>query len=90
MDLLDVNVLVYAHREDVPNHPAYLRWLEQLLGGDEAYGSSDIILSSFLRVVTHPGIFNPPSETSAAIEFAQQVRNQPNCVRVIPGLPSPR
>ena len=35
MDLLDVNVLVYAHREDAPNHTAYRRWLEDLLGGGD-------------------------------------------------------
>lgn len=85
MDLLDVNVLVYAHREDAPGHTDYRHWLEELLGGQEAYGSSDIVLSGFLRIVTHGRIFNPPSEPSSAIEFAGQVRNQPNCVRVIPG-----
>ena len=85
MDLLDVNVLVYAYREDSPNHGAYRLWLEGLNRGDETYGITDIVISGFLRIVTHPGIFNPPSDISSAIEFAIQVRNQPNCVQIYPG-----
>jgi uncharacterized protein len=86
MLLPDVNVLVYAHRKDAPNHDAYLRWLEAVIGGDETYGMADIVLSSFLRVVTHPRVFDPPSTIEQALEFAYQVRNQPNCVPVAPGL----
>lgn len=29
MILTDINVLVYAHREDAPNHSAYRNWLEE-------------------------------------------------------------
>ena len=54
MFLPDVNVLVYAHREESPNHLAYLRWLENLISGTQVYGSADLILSGFLRIVTHP------------------------------------
>ncbi|PKB73756.1 MAG: VapC toxin family PIN domain ribonuclease [SAR202 cluster bacterium Io17-Chloro-G7] len=85
MDQLDVNVLVYAFRDDSPNYRAYGLWLEVLILGDEAYGIPDIVLSGFLRIVTHPGIFNPPSEIGPAIEFANQVRNQPDCVQIFQG-----
>lgn len=59
MILLDVNVLVYAHREDAPDHRAYLSWLEDLINSDQAYGLSDIVLSGFIRIVTHPKVFTP-------------------------------
>jgi toxin-antitoxin system PIN domain toxin len=85
MILPDVNVLVYAHRVDVPNHAAYRRWLEDVINGDQAYGMADIVLSGFLRVVTHPRIFDPPSDIAAALAFANQVRNQPNCIPLNPG-----
>ena len=29
MILMDVNILVYAHREDTADHPAYSDWVEQ-------------------------------------------------------------
>ena len=85
MDLFDVNVLVYAYREDSPNHEPYRRWLERLIQGEETYGITDFVVSGFLRVVTHPRIFSPPSDIGSAIEFASQVRNQPNCVQIFPG-----
>jgi len=83
--LPDVNVLVYAHREDAVDHPAYREWLEQVVNGDEAYGVSELVLSGFIRVVTHPKVFKRPSRLVDALTFAEQVRGQPNCVQVAPG-----
>jgi hypothetical protein len=85
MILPDVNILVYAHREDTQNHAAYRSWLENVINGDQAYGIADIVLSGFLRVVTHPRVFNPPSTIKQALTFANEVRNQPNCVVIRPG-----
>ena len=85
MILLDVNVLVYAHREDAPDHAAYRAWLEAVINGDQTYGMTDIALSGFLRIVTHTRVFNPPSTMEQALAFVADVRNQPNCVVVTPG-----
>jgi toxin-antitoxin system PIN domain toxin len=85
MFLMDVNVLVYAHRSDAQNHAAYRRWLEGLINGDQAYGMADIVLSGFLRIVTHPRVFNPPSDITKALAFVNEIRDQPNCVIVNPG-----
>lgn len=86
MILPDVNVLVYAHREDAPDHSAFHSWLVGVIAGDEAYGMADLVLSGFLRVVTHPRIFNPPSTLEQAMAFVNDVREQPNCVRLAPGV----
>jgi toxin-antitoxin system PIN domain toxin len=83
--LPDVNVLVYAHREDTVHHAACHRWLESVLNGDAAYGVSGIVLSGFVRVVTHPKVFTKPTGIADALAFAEQVREQPNCVPVDPG-----
>ena len=85
MYLTDVNVLVYAHREDSPDHEAHRQWLEDLINGDQAYGISDQVLAGFLRVVTHPSVFDPPSSLDNAIEFANRLREQPNAVVIQPG-----
>lgn len=85
MILPDINILVYAHRADAPNHAAYRRWLENILNSDQSYGMAGIVLSGFLRIVTHPRIFDPPSNMDAALAFANQVRNQPNYVPINPG-----
>jgi toxin-antitoxin system PIN domain toxin len=83
--LVDVNVLVYAFRRDAPNHPQYANWLRELVDSDTAYALADVVLSGFVRIVTHPAIFNPPSSIDRAIDFAEQIRNRPQCVNVIPG-----
>ena len=85
MDLDDVNVLVYAHREDSPNHLDYRNWLENLIQNDQAYGAADIILSGFVRIVTHPRIFSSPTDLPTALQFVHQIRNQSNCVHLDPG-----
>lgn len=85
MILPDVNVLVYAHREDAHGHTAYRAWLEGVINGDQAYGLADVVLSGFLRVVTHPRVFHPPSTMDQALAFVVDVRKQPNCVPVNPG-----
>jgi toxin-antitoxin system PIN domain toxin len=84
MFLPDVNVLVYAHREESPNHLAYLRWLENLISGTQVYGSADLILSGFLRIVTHPRIFDPPSSYEHALAFVEEIRGQTNCMIIRP------
>jgi len=85
MVLLDVNVLIYAHREDSPHHRQHLAWLENLIQSEHPYGLSDIVLSGFLRIVTHPSVFNPPSSMDKALAFATELRDQPNCTLINPG-----
>ncbi len=46
---------------------------------------SDIVLSGFVRVVTHPRVFAPPVPLAEALDFADALRAQPNAVGVSPG-----
>lgn len=85
MILCDVNVLVYAHKEGAERHGEYRAWLEEALNGEEPFGVSDLILSSVLRIVTHPRIFDPPSTWAVAREFVEAVRTAPAAVPVGPG-----
>jgi toxin-antitoxin system PIN domain toxin len=85
MVLPDVNVLVHAHREDTPQHTACLDWLETMVNGDASYGLADLVLSGFVRVVTHPKVFTRPSSLADAIAFIEQLRGRQNCVPVAPG-----
>lgn len=85
MILPDVNILVYAHRHDMPDHQAYRDWLETQVNSDAAYGLSDLVLSGFMRVVTHPRVFRAPTSLAEAMVFADQLRDQPNRIAVAPG-----
>ena len=85
MVLPDVNVLVAAYRDDAPGHGSCRPWLEAVLGGDEAFAVSDLVLSGFLRIVTHPRVFIRPSPPDEALKFANVIRSQPQCIPVSPG-----
>lgn len=78
-------MLVYAHRRDSHDHDAYRGWLESAINSDAAYGISDLVVSGFIRVVTHPRVFKRPSTLGDALAFASQLRDQPNRVVVSPG-----
>jgi len=85
MILLDVNVLVYAHRTDTADHARYRQWLEGAINSEAAYGLSDLVLSGFMRVVTHPRVFEVPSTLTDASTFVMQLRDLPNRVSIGPG-----
>ena len=64
MVLPDVNVLVHARREDAPLHETCRAWLAEVIASPQAFGISDLVLSGFLRVVTHPRVFAEPTPRS--------------------------
>ena len=76
---------MYAHRKDAERHELYRSWLEQRLRSDEAIGVADVVLSGFVRVVTHPRIFKTPTPLGKALEFVRAVRSAPNVVTIAPG-----
>ncbi len=85
MILVDVNVLIYAHREEAERHGDYRAWLEAVLSGSSSFGMSDLVLSSCLRVLTHPRIFDPPTPGSRALAFVSQLRVHAHAVPIAPG-----
>lgn len=85
MVLPDVNVLVYAFREDTPDHTRYADWVSAMMNGPQAFGLADQVLSGFLRITTHPGIYNAPSTINGALRFVEQLTGLSHCVRIAPG-----
>lgn len=78
-------MLVYAHRSDLLEHNAYRQWLETTVSSEPAYGVSELVLSSFVRVVTHTGIFPSPTPLSEALAQVAALRSRANCVLITPG-----
>ena len=85
MILVDVNVLVYAKRQDSPQHELFRSWLEEIVRSDAIFGMSDAVLSGVVRVLTHPRIFREPTQLDEALQFVHQLREHPGCVLVAPG-----
>jgi hypothetical protein len=84
MQLPDVNVLVCAYREDAVDHEKHHEWLRRTIDSDETFGLTELALSGFLRIVTHPGIYTPPSPIRDALSFVEDLRGLPNCAIVRP------
>ena len=76
MNLVDVNVLIYAVNSDSPHHEKARRWLENALSGSESLGFAWTVLLAFLRVTTRRGILEQPLDVPAAIAKAKQYRDQ--------------
>lgn len=85
MLLADVNVLVYAHRPESPRADEHHAWLSQAVQGPEPFGVSELVLSSFVRIVTHHRIYREPSPTQSALSFCTALLTAPSVVPVRPG-----
>lgn len=66
-------------------HDRYRAWLGETVASPEAFGLSEFVLSSFIRVVTNPRIFNEPDSVADALDFTAALRAAPNAVIVSPG-----
>ncbi len=80
MRAVDTNILVYAHRAEVPQHAQAVALLTGLAEGDEAWGLPWPCVYEFLRVVTHARVFDPPSEAEDALEMAEALLDAPGVV----------
>lgn len=85
MILLDVNVLLAAHREDHPHHQVVRAWFDGVLAGDEPFTVPDVAWAAFVRIATNRRIFIVPTPLGDAFTFLRAVRDQPHHVAVVPG-----
>jgi len=85
MILPDVNVLIYAFREDTPHHATCRSWLLDVVAGDARFGLSPLALSAVVRITTNRRIFTTPSIVGEALAFCDDLLEQPHCELVEPG-----
>jgi toxin-antitoxin system PIN domain toxin len=56
-----------------------------VIAADRPYGVSELVLSGFVRAVTHPRIFVRPTPVRQAIDFCDVLRSRPNATPLTPG-----
>jgi toxin-antitoxin system PIN domain toxin len=61
----------------MPQHDASRAWLEERLGGTPKVGLPWYSLLAFLRIVTNPRLFQPPTRMSSAWRSVEQWLDQP-------------
>ena len=82
MIAVDTNILVYAHREELPQHAAARRRLTALAEGDAPWAIPVFCLGEFVRVVTHPRLFDPPHTIDEACAALDRLLESPT-VRIL-------
>lgn len=85
MILLDVNVVLAAHRADHPHHGVVRPWFDDLLDSEEQFAVPDVVWASFIRIATNRRIFEVPTPMEDAFEFLRALRSHPNHVSIVPG-----
>jgi len=85
MKLLDVNILVQVHREDADFHVETSDWIERAMMEAGGIAVTDLVLSGFLRIVTHPKIFKEPTPLNLALEFVEDFRSRDEVQILAPG-----
>ena len=67
MIALDTNILVYARREETSHHARAREILKQLAEGEQPWALPWPCIYEFIRVVTHPRVFDPPTDLESAL-----------------------
>lgn len=78
MKLVDVNVLLYVVNDQAEEHAKARRWWESHLSEAEPIGLSWMTISGFLRLSTHPKVFDSPLAVTEALEQIDRWLDVPN------------
>jgi toxin-antitoxin system PIN domain toxin len=77
---LDTNVLVHAHRTEMTHHHQAAALVRALATGEEPWSLPWPCVYEFLRVVTHPRVFDPPTPISTALRNVATLLASPSVV----------
>lgn len=82
MILVDANLLLYAYDASSVHHPAGRAWLERVLSRPEPFGVAWVTVLAFLRISTHPRVFEAPFSIAEACGIVSEWLAHP-AVRVL-------
>jgi uncharacterized protein len=85
MRLLDVNVLLAAHRDDHPHFAIARPWLDRLIADRSPFSVIDIVAAAFLRVATNRRIFPVATPVADAFDYLRALRDRPQHIVLGPG-----
>lgn len=85
MILPDVNLLVYAYNAADPNHEAARGWWEAALNGSTPVGLPWVVVSGFIRLMTHPRVLQDPMPVTTAVSTVRPWLEQPVVLVLEPG-----
>ena len=68
----DLNLLLYAYRQQDAHHDVARNWWQELVDGTEEIGIPWAVATGFVRLITHPSSPTGPIPVPAAIEHVSQ------------------
>lgn len=78
MRALDTNVLVYAEVRSTEHHETAHRVLREHAEGSRPWALPWPCVYEFLRVVTHPKVFDPPVPVARALADLERILDSPS------------
>lgn len=85
MIIFDINILVYAHREDQQGHEEIRARLETRIESGEEFGLTALTADGFVRVVTNPKFPNGPTPLDQALAVIDSLARNRNACWLSPG-----
>jgi toxin-antitoxin system PIN domain toxin len=82
---VDTNILVYAHREELHEHLRARVKITEFAEGDVPWGIPVFCIGEFVRVVTHPKLFDPPYSGGEACDAVDRLLESPSLRILSPG-----
>jgi uncharacterized protein len=76
---IDVNVLLYASDKGSANHDKAVEFLETCASGREVFCLAWLTVMSYLRMATHPSIFDRPLTHEEAARNVEALLALPHC-----------
>jgi uncharacterized protein len=80
MIAVDTNILVYAHRAELPHHAAARTLVTQLASGATPWAIPWPCLYELVKVITHPRVFRPPTTLDDAVAVVESLAASPSVV----------
>ena len=77
MKILDVNVLIAAHRVEHPHHAAIRGWFDAFDATGEAFSTTETAAVGFVRLVTSRRVVDPPTRPADAFAFLRALIERP-------------
>lgn len=85
MILPDLNLVIYAHNADAPDHAASRSWWEGLLNGSEPVAIPWAVVFGFVRLMTHRAVLVSPMSSTVAVAHVRSWFAQSNIEHIEPG-----
>jgi toxin-antitoxin system PIN domain toxin len=74
---VDTNILIYAHRSEMPFHAVAARRMTELVEGGEAWAIPWPCVHELLAILTNARIYKPPTPIALALDYVEALCQSP-------------